>query len=154
MSIELSNESDLEIDTHRVQNLAMHARDYLRLHPMVDVGIIFMDEAPMTDLHLKWMDEPGPTDVLSFPMDELRPGSEEMFSPEGVLGDIVVCPQVAARQALVAGHDAINEILMLVTHGMLHLVGFDHGEPDEEKEMFSLQAEILKSFYESEVAPH
>jgi probable rRNA maturation factor len=85
-------------------------------------------------------------------MDELRPGSEEVPSPEGVLGDIVVCPQVAIKQAAVAGHDPINEMLMLVTHGMLHLVGFDHAEPDEEKEMFSLQAELLKSFYETEAA--
>ena len=151
MSIEISNESEIQIDTLRVQNLALHVRDELRLHPMVDVGIIFVDEAPMTELHVKWMDEPGPTDVLSFPMDELRPGSEESLSPEGVLGDIVVCPQVAIRQAVVAGHEPINEILMLVTHGMLHLVGFDHAEADEEKEMFELQAQMLRNFYEAEL---
>lgn len=151
MSIEISNESEIEIDTLRVQNLAIHARDFLKLHPVVDVGIIFVDEGPMTELHVKWMDEPGPTDVLSFPMDELRPGSEESLSPEGVLGDIVVCPQVATRQADVAGHELINEVLMLVTHGMLHLVGFDHAEVDEEKEMFELQAKILRSFYEAEL---
>ena len=150
MSIEISNESELAVDTERVQALAIFVRDGLKLHPMVDVGIIFVDEGPMTDLHVRWMDEPGPTDVLSFPMDELRPGSEEMISPEGVLGDIVVCPQVAQRQAQVSGHETINEILMLVTHGMLHLVGFDHAEPEEEKEMFSLQADLLKSFYEAE----
>ena len=151
MSIEISNESEIQIDTLRVQNLALHVRDELRLHPMVDVGIIFVDEAPMTELHVKWMDEPGPTDVLSFPMDELRPGSEESLSPEGVLGDIVVCPQVAIRQAAVAGHEPINEILMLVTHGMLHLVGFDHAEAAEEKEMFELQAQMLRNFYEAEL---
>ena len=151
MSIEISNESEIQIDTLRVQNLALHVRDELRLHPMVDVGIIFVDEAPMTELHVKWMDEPGPTDVLSFPMDELRPGSEESLSPEGVLGDIVVCPQVAIRQAAVAGHAPINEILMLVTHGMLHLVGFDHAEAAEEKEMFELQAQMLRNFYEAEL---
>ena len=104
----------------------------------------------MTDLHVRWMDEPGPTDVLSFPMDELRPGSEEMLSAEGVLGDVVICPQVARRQAEAAGHEDINEILMLLTHGMLHLVGFDHAEPEEEKEMFALQKELLDSFYEVE----
>jgi probable rRNA maturation factor len=152
VSIEISNESEIQIDTLRVQSLAMHARDFLKLHPIVDVGIIFVDEGPMTELHVKWMDEPGPTDVLSFPMDELRPGSEESLSPEGVLGDIVVCPQVAIRQAEVANHELMNEVLMLVTHGMLHLVGFDHAEADEEKEMFELQAKILKSFYEAELA--
>jgi len=150
VTIELTNESELEVDLTRVQSLAEHVRDALRLHPLVDVGVIFVDEAPMTDLHVRWMDEPGPTDVLSFPMDELRPGSEEMLSAEGVLGDVVICPQVARRQAELAGHEEINEILMLLTHGMLHLVGFDHAEPEEEKEMFALQKELLDSFYEVE----
>ena len=150
MTIELTNESELEVDLTRVQSLAEHVRDALRLHPLVDIGVIFVDEAPMTDLHVRWMDEPGPTDVLSFPMDELRPGSEEMLSAEGVLGDVVICPQVARRQAEIAGHEEINEILMLLTHGMLHLVGFDHAEPEEEKEMFALQKELLDSFYEVE----
>ena len=150
MTIEITNESELEVDLTRVQSLAEHVREALRLHPLVDVGVIFVDEAPMTDLHVRWMDEPGPTDVLSFPMDELRPGSEEMLSAEGVLGDVVICPQVARKQAEVAGHEEINEILMLLTHGMLHLVGFDHAEPEEEKEMFALQKELLDSFYEVE----
>ena len=150
MTIEITNESELEVDLTRVQSLAEHVREALRLHPLVDVGVIFVDEVPMTDLHVRWMDEPGPTDVLSFPMDELRPGSEEMLSAEGVLGDVVICPQVARRQAEVAGHEEINEILMLLTHGMLHLVGFDHAEPEEEKEMFALQKELLDSFYEVE----
>ena len=99
MTIEITNESAHEVDLIRVQNLAEHVREALRLHPLVDVGIIFVDEDPMTELHVRWMDEPGPTDVLSFPMDELRPGSAELPSPEGVLGDVVICPQVAARQA-------------------------------------------------------
>lgn len=150
MSIELSNESEIELDLDRVQSLAMHVRDELKLHPQVDIGVIFVDEVPMTELHIKWMDEPGPTDVLSFPMDELRPGSDLLPSPEGILGDIVVCPQVAAEQALKAGHSTMDEILLLVTHGMLHLVGFDHAEPEEEKEMFGLQKQFLLSFYESE----
>lgn len=150
MTIEITNESELEVDLTRVQSLAEHVREALRLHPLVDVGVIFVDEAPMTDLHIRWMDEPGPTDVLSFPMDELRPGSEEMLSAEGVLGDVVICPQVARRQAEVAGHEEINEILMLLAHGMLHLVGYDHAEPEEEKEMFALQKELLDSFYEVE----
>lgn len=150
MSIEISNESAVEIDLDRVQALAIHVRDELKLHPMVDVGIIFVDEEPMTELHIKWMDEPGPTDVLSFPMDELRPGSDLVPSPEGVLGDIVICPQIAAKQAEAAGHETMNEVLLLATHGMLHLVGFDHAEPEEEKEMFGLQRQFLDSFYESE----
>jgi probable rRNA maturation factor len=150
VSVEINNESDIEVDTPRVLRLAEFARDHLKLHAMVDVGIMFINEAPMTDLHVKWMDEPGPTDVLSFPMDELRPGDDDSLSESGILGDIVVCPQVAALQASAAGHEMINEILLLVTHGMLHLVGYDHAEPQEEIEMFGLQREILGAFYESE----
>jgi probable rRNA maturation factor len=92
------------------------------------------------------MDEPGPTDVLSFPMDELRPGSEESLTPPGLLGDIVVCPQVAIAQAETAGHSPLEGMRLLTTHGMLHLLGFDHAEPEEEKEMFGIQRDILVGF--------
>lgn len=150
MTIEITNESELEVDLDLTRSLAEHVLAALKLHPAVDLGVIFVDEEPMTELHVKWLDEPGPTDVLSFPMDELRPGSAELPSPEGVLGDVVICPQVAARQAETAGHGTINEILLLLTHGILHLVGFDHAEPEEEREMFALQRELLETFYEAQ----
>jgi probable rRNA maturation factor len=151
MSIELNNESTESVDEVRVLALATFALDYMHLHPDTDLAIVFVDEPAMEVLHIQWMDEPGPTDVLSFPMDELRPGSEGQLTPAGLLGDIVVCPQVAAIQAEAAGHATINEILLLTTHGVLHLLGFDHAEPEEEKEMFGLQREILEAFYASEL---
>jgi probable rRNA maturation factor len=104
----------------------------------------------MEQLHVQWMDEPGPTDVLSFPMDELRPGTEDQPTPAGLLGDIVLCPQVAQAQAETAGHGVMDELLLLTTHGLLHLLGFDHAEPDEEKEMFGIQRDILVGFTMSE----
>jgi len=100
----------------------------------------------MEQLHVQWMDEPGPTDVLSFPMDELRPGTEDMPTPPGLLGDIVLCPQVAESQAVAAKHSTMDELVMLTTHGLLHLLGFDHAEPDEKAEMFGIQGEILTAF--------
>jgi probable rRNA maturation factor len=151
MSIEINNESTESDDEVRVLALATFALDYMHLHPDTDLAIVFVDEPAMEVLHIQWMDEPGPTDVLSFPMDELRPGSEGQLTPAGLLGDIVVCPQVAATQAEAAGHETINEILLLTTHGVLHLLGFDHAEPEEEKEMFGLQREILEAFYSSEL---
>jgi probable rRNA maturation factor len=151
MSIEINNESALKVDEVRVLALATFALDYMHLHPDTDLAIVFVDEPAMEVLHVQWMDEPGPTDVLSFPMDELRPGSEGQLTPAGLLGDIVVCPQVAAAQAETAGHETINEVLLLTTHGVLHLLGFDHAEPEEEKEMFGLQREILEAFYASEL---
>jgi probable rRNA maturation factor len=151
LTIEINNESGVEVDETRVLHLASFALDYMKIHPDAELAIQFVNEDTMTTLHVQWMDEPGPTDVLSFPMDELRPGSDLELSAPGLLGDIVVCPQVAAAQAVTAGHDTINEILLLTTHGVLHLLGFDHAEPDEEKEMFGIQRQILEQFYASEV---
>lgn len=150
MSIEISNESEVLVDEARVLKLAGFALHELKIHPKAELAIQFVDEAAMEVLHIQWMDEPGPTDVLSFPMDELRPGSESEITPPGLLGDIVVCPQVAIKQAETAGHEPINEILLLTTHGILHLLGFDHAEPDEEREMFGLQKSILDAFYAQE----
>ena len=107
---------------------------------------MLVDEAAMEQLHVQWMDEPGPTDVLSFPMDELRPGADGEDRPAGLLGDVVLCPQVAARQAATAGHSTADELLLLTTHGILHLLGYDHAEPEEEKEMFGLQRRLLLTF--------
>jgi len=150
VTIEINNESDQKVDEARVLSLASFALDQLRIHPDAELAIQFVNEDTMTTLHVQWMDEPGPTDVLSFPMDELRPGNDLELSAPGLLGDIVICPQVAATQAVTAGHETINEVLLLTTHGILHLLGYDHAEPDEEKEMFGLQREILTAFYESE----
>jgi probable rRNA maturation factor len=83
-------------------------------------------------------------------MDELRPGTEEMPTPAGLLGDIVLCPQVAETQAAAAQHSMMDELIMLTTHGLLHLLGFDHAEPDDEKEMFALQRDLIIGFQHSE----
>jgi len=146
MSIEVNNESGLEVDEAAIQRLATFALDQMHVHPEAELAIVFVDEAAMEQLHVQWMDEPGPTDVLSFPMDELRPGTEDEPTPAGLLGDIVVCPQVAVAQAATAGHSALDEMLLLTCHGVLHLLGFDHAEPDDEREMFGLQREILAAF--------
>ena len=146
MSVEVNNESGLEVDEAAVQRLVTFGLDLLHVHPDADVAILFVDEAAMEQLHVQWMDEPGPTDVLSFPMDELRPGSEDAPTPAGLLGDIVVCPQVAIAQAQTAGHSPLEEMLLLTTHGILHLLGFDHAEPEDEKEMFGIQRDILVGF--------
>jgi probable rRNA maturation factor len=146
VSIEINNESVIEVDETALQRLATFALDFLYVHPDAELAVLLVDEGAMEQLHLQWMDEPGPTDVLSFPMDELRPGSEESLTPAGLLGDIVLCPQVAIAQAETAGHSSLDELLLLTTHGILHLLGFDHAEPDDEKEMFGIQREILAGF--------
>jgi probable rRNA maturation factor len=146
MSIEINNESGVEVDEAALLRLATFALDHLRVHPDADLAIMLVDEGAMEQLHVQWMDEPGPTDVLSFPMDELRPGTDDDITPPGLLGDIVLCPQVAIAQAKDAGHSTIDELELLTAHGILHLLGFDHAEPDDEKEMFGIQRDILVGF--------
>lgn len=146
MSIEVNNESGYEADEAEFAALARYVLDEMHVHPQTDLSILLVDTDVMTELHVKWMDEPGPTDVLSFPMDELRPGRDGEITPAGLLGDVVLCPEVAARQAAAAGHSTAEELLLLTTHGILHLLGYDHAEPEEEKEMFALQRRLLLTF--------
>lgn len=150
MSIEVNDESGFQpaVELSEIQELAAFVLSELKVHPRAELAILLVDEDTSEDLHIKWMNLDGPADVLSFPMDELRPGSAET-STEGVLGDIVICPAVAARQAAAAGHATADEILLLTTHGILHLLGFDHQEEDERKEMFALQRQLLLTFLAS-----
>ena len=146
MTIEVRNETTTRIDELEFVALARYVFDAMHLHPATELSILFVDEKAMEELHIQWMDEPGPTDVLSFPMDELTPGSAEQPAPEGLLGDIAICPTVAARQAAEAGHSAAEEMLLLCTHGILHLLGFDHVEEEERRVMFDLQRRLLLTF--------
>ncbi|MEV2265129.1 rRNA maturation RNase YbeY [Nonomuraea africana] len=153
MSIEVNNESGVEVDEQSFAALAGHVLGEMGINPLAELSILVVDESVMADLHEKWMGEPGPTDVLSFPMDELRPGSGargdgDAATDPALLGDVVLCPQVAARQAETAGHSTEDELDLLLTHGILHLLGYDHAEPDEHKEMFGLQAKLLGSWQE------
>ena len=146
MTIEITNESGVAIDETVLLRLMEHDLAELRVSPDADLAILLVDEGAMEALHVQWMDEPGPTDVLSFPMDELRPGTDDNITPPGLLGDLVICPQVAIAQAEEAGHSPIEEMTLLTAHGILHLLGFDHAEPEEEKEMFGVQRDILIGF--------
>jgi probable rRNA maturation factor len=153
MSTEINNESGVGVDEEHLVALAMHVLDEMGINRLAELSIVVVDEDAMSELHEKWMGEPGPTDVLAFPMDELRPGGGARGDVEGatdpaLLGDVVLCPQVAARQAEEAGHSAQDELELLCTHGILHLLGYDHAEPEEHKEMFGLQAQLLGSWQE------
>ena len=157
MSVEIANESGVDVDEAGLAALARHVLDGMRMHPLAELSVLLVDRGTMSDLHERWMGEPGPTDVLAFPMDELRPpppgsargdqgtGGEPASLP-GLLGDVVLCPEVAADQASQAHHPLRDELELLCTHGILHLLGYDHAEADEQREMFGLQAELLRAF--------
>lgn len=144
--IDVNNESGVEADELGLVALARFALDKLRIHPLADLSILLVDETTMSDYHERFMDLPGPTDVLSFPMDELRAPHEEEDPPLGLLGDIVLCPQVTAQQAADNGREPDAEAEYLLIHGLLHLLGHDHAEPDEKAVMFGLNDKIIAAW--------
>ena len=148
MSIEVLNESGHALDVKQLAALSRFVMDRMRVHPQAELCIKAVDEATIAELNEQWMEKEGPTDVLAFPMDELRPGLVNEEPEEGVLGDLVLCPDIAAKQAATAGHpaEAEAEIELLTVHGILHLLGYDHAEPEEHREMFGLQDELLAAW--------
>lgn len=150
MSIEISNESGMDVSEEDLLDVARFVIARMDVHPAAELSMVLVDSDTMADLHMRWMDLPGPTDVMSFPMDELEPGGRPDAPEPGpaMLGDIVLCPPFAADQAAKAGHSTAHELALLTVHGMLHLLGYDHAEPEEEKEMFGLQNQLLAEWYE------
>lgn len=153
MSIEVSNESGIDVSEEELISVARFVIDKMKVHPDAELSMVLLDTSSMADLHMRWMDLPGPTDVMSFPMDELEPGGRPDAPDPGpaMLGDIVLCPEFAAKQAETAGHSLGHELALLTVHGVLHLLGYDHAEPDEEKEMFALQRELLEEWVADQV---
>ena len=156
MSVFVANDSGVDVDEIELVALARHVLSSQGVSPLAELSLMIVDVKHMERLHEVYMGEPGPTDVLAFPMDEIRPpqpggthndhaGSEPPDIP-GLLGDVVICPQVAQAQAAAAGHDTADEISLLCTHGILHLLGFDHAEPEEHAVMFGTQDQLLKAW--------
>lgn len=148
MSIDIVNESGVDVDAHALEALARHVLAEMGIHPLAELSIMLYDVAAMTALHERWMHEPGPTDVLAFPMDALETprDDDDDDPPPTLLGDVVLCPEVAQQQAREAGHSMDDELHLLCTHGVLHLLGYDHHEPSAEREMFGLQGRLLASW--------
>jgi len=162
VSIEVANESGTVVDEPALVQVSRHVLDRMGVSPLAELSLLLVDLDQMEKLHVKWMGESGPTDVLAFPMDELdlrgsrgvpqgRGTGDDSGGDTGptVLGDVVLCPEVAERQGAEAGHGTEAELQLLTTHGLLHLLGYDHGEPEEHAQMFGLQAELLESFRSS-----
>ena len=141
MSVEVTNRSGALVPSVPVEKLLTFAIDFMELHPDCELSVTFVDDKEMEELHIKWMNEPGTTDVLSFPMD-MPEGKDDAVT----LGDIVIDPIVAAHQAASAGHSTEHEIYILAAHGLLHILGYDHADRDEEKIMFDLQETIVKKW--------
>ena len=148
MAVFVANESAWQVDEQALVALSRHVLHEMGVAPLAELSILVVDVEAMTRLNAHWMGESGPTDVLAFPMDELDTarGPDEEEPGPALLGDVVLCPAVAVRQARAAGHSMDDELVLLATHGVLHLLGYDHAEPEEEQEMFGQQAKLIASW--------
>ncbi|MBW3562789.1 MAG: rRNA maturation RNase YbeY [Actinobacteria bacterium] len=143
MSVFVADEQSQPVDSDDLAAIAAHVLRAQGVPEDMELSLLLVDEPTMASLNEEHLDGDGPTDVLAFPID--RPGE----APDGVpsiLGDVVLCPPVAARQAEQAGHPPEDELRMLTVHGILHLLGMDHAEPDEEQQMFGRTDELLASY--------
>ena len=143
MTIEITNRSGQLVPSDKCLSLLTYAYGKLELHPDCDLNLTFIDDKEMEELHIKWMDLPGSTDVLSFPMDMPESGDDPV-----TLGDIVISPRFAEDQAAKAGHSINHEIFILATHGLLHRLGYDHEDIEDESVMFALQETIVSEWEE------
>ena len=109
---------------------------------LIEVNIHFVDEEPMADLNAQHMNKTGPTDVLAFPLDDPKKSDDQ--DEFLLLGDVVICPKVADRQA--TNHSYEAELSLLLIHGILHLLGYDHAEEDEKLIMEKRQQKILQDY--------
>ncbi|WP_026931926.1 rRNA maturation RNase YbeY [Glycomyces tenuis] len=154
MGIEIINESGHEVDEAGITAIAGFALTEMGVNPLAELSVLIVDLEHMTELNRRWMGGTGPTDVLSFPMDDAMPAKPDAAEPTTpILGDLVLSPDVAASQAKDAGHSTADELHMLTVHGVLHILGYDHAEPDQAKEMFGLQNRLLEAWRAERPAP-
>ena len=126
----ISNRQSIPVDEDGLTALARETLDAEGVTGGVELSVSFVDEVEMTDLHVRYMDEEGPTDVLSFPLDEVDDRGVRL------LGDVIVAPSVAA---LSNPDDPAGEMRLLLVHGILHVLGYDHEEDAERAEMWARQ---------------
>jgi len=150
--IDINNESGVGADEQALVRLSAYVLAQLRIHPQADLSILLVDTDTMTQYHEKFMNLPGPADVLSFPMDELRVPDDGQAPPQGLLGDVVLCPEEISRRSAKEGRTPADEMAYLLIHGLLHLLGYDHAEPADEKAMFTLQDRLFRDWKRAKAA--
>lgn len=143
MPVFFADEQTLTVDGDDLMALAHLVLLERRVPDDMEVALLLVDEATIAGLNEQHLGHEGPTDVLAFPMDE--PGESPIAGP-AILGDVVLCPAVAHAQAQARGLAPQDEMQMLTVHGLLHLLGMDHAEPDEEREMTALTAVLLERY--------
>lgn len=143
MAVFLADEQDVAVDGDDLVALARHTLRDRRVPDDMECSLLLVDRDTIAELNRQHLGGVGPTDVLAFPIDE--PG-ETPPGPPSILGDVVLCPGVAADQARNRGRTTQEELRLLTVHGILHLLGMDHADPVDEREMFGLTDTILASY--------
>ncbi|MDX1657365.1 MAG: rRNA maturation RNase YbeY [Nitriliruptorales bacterium] len=148
MAVFLADEQDVAVDGDDLVALARHTLRDRRVPDEMECSLLLVDRDTIAQMNERHLGKSGPTDVLAFPIDE--PG-ETPPGPPAILGDVVLCPAVAADQAARQGHGTQQELRMLAVHGILHLLGMDHADPASEREMFGLTDSILADYRDAKV---
>jgi probable rRNA maturation factor len=156
--IAYDEQSDEKVDLDRWRTLAERVLDAEGIRGEAELSLLFVDEATITDLNVRFMGGSGSTDVLSFPIDESgesgrwpdgsTPGPQrEPLDVPLLLGDVVVCPAVARRNAPEHAGEVDDEVALLVVHGVLHVLGHDHASAAEEAAMQDRERAHLERFH-------
>ena len=148
------------IEVARWAELARRVLEARGLKGNTEVSLLFVDEAAIAALNVEFLGKPGPTDVLSFPIEDeptptgrspdfggTGPGSSAEQGALTLLGDVVICPTVAFRNASEHGVAFEDEVALLVVHGLLHLLGMDHEEDGDAERMEALEEQLLRRFH-------
>ena len=141
--IDVENLSTLSIDEKNVKNYVNQMLKYLGVNSNSDVSILFVGIEEMTKQHVRWMNEDGPTDVMSFPMDDFLLSDKHGLKKQGTLGDIIICPEVALKDALEQTISPAKHLVFLLAHGILHLLGQDHQRAGERVSMQEKEQGIM-----------
>jgi probable rRNA maturation factor len=143
--IDVDNSSNFSIDEVSVKNYTKQMLQILKVNTKSDVSILFVNEDDMTKQHIRWMNESGPTDVMSFPMDDIVLQDSKLRKKQAILGDIIICPAVALKDAKEQGINPAYHLVFLLTHGVLHLLGQDHQEASQRVVMQKREQGIMNS---------
>jgi len=143
--IDVDNSSNFSIDEVSVKNYTKQMLQILKVNTKSDVSILFVNEDEMTKQHVRWMNESGPTDVMSFPMDNIVLQDSKLRKKQAILGDIIICPAVALKDAKEQGINPAYHLVFLITHGVLHLLGQDHQEASQRVVMQKREQGIMNS---------
>lgn len=141
MQVQVTNNHPKQINLTRLNDLTIRLLQAEDCSDMIEVSILLTNNDKIAALNYRYRDIEGPTDVLSFSLIE----GEEFIDPSSIkaLGDVVISIDYAEKQAAEQGHSLENELDILLVHGLLHLLGYDHMELDEGEVMFARQAEII-----------